>query len=182
MRLSSPQPSAAPASAFTLTEVLIAAAISAVALAVVITAFTFMYRSFAGMGNYTDMNRQSRAALDTMTRDIRQAGALVSGSSTSLVFTNINGTLLQYTYNPSAQTLTYTNGSTGNGGTLLKNCASCSFAMFQHDPVPGTTMVFTNTTTASNCKVIVLNWKCSKSDVFSLNTELVQTAKIVLRN
>ena len=163
-------------------ESMVALGISVLCMAAVMTTFVIIYRGFTGIANYADLNRQSRIALDKMTRDIRQTGALTNGTATKLAFTNIDGNLLQYTYDPAARTLSSSNFSNGEKGILLTNCTSCVFSMFLYDPVPSTTMTFTNTALPSNSKVIVLTWKCCKTNLFSTDTELVETAKIVLRN
>jgi prepilin-type N-terminal cleavage/methylation domain-containing protein len=169
-------------SGFTLIESIITVSIVMVAMAGVLSASVFSYRTFASINNYAQLNRQTRMAMDKMSRDVRQTAALTNGTSASLDFTNFDGSRLQYQYNTNAQTLTYSNAATGEGGTLLKNCVSCTFSMFQFDPVPGSCMLFTNTTTASNCKVVEVNWTCRTTNVLSVNSDMMETARIVLRN
>jgi Tfp pilus assembly protein PilW len=169
-------------SGFTLLESLITVSIVMVAMASVLSASVFSYRTFASINNYAQLNRQTRTAMDKMSRDIRQTAALACGTSTSLTFTNIDGSQLQYQYNPSAQTLTYSNAATGEGGALLQKCVSCTFSLFQFDPVPGSCMLFTNTTTTSNCKVIEVNWICRTTNSLSVNSDMMETTRIVLRN
>jgi Tfp pilus assembly protein PilW len=169
-------------SGFTLIECLIAASLTLVVVASILSTVIFTFRTFVGIGNYAQINCQTRMAMDKMSRDIRQSAALTSGTSTSLIFTNFNGSQLQYQYNPSAQTLTYSNAATGEGGTLLKNCVSCTFSLFQFNPVPGSCMLFTNATTSSNCKVVEVNWICRITNNLSVNSEMMETTRIVLRN
>jgi Tfp pilus assembly protein PilW len=170
--------------AFTLPELSISAALGALILASMSSVFVLMNRSLDATGNYEELDRQSRNALDTMSRDIRQAACLTNFSTTSLTFTNQDGNLLQYNWD-GTNLLTYTNGSTGQGGNLLKGCISLNFNIFLHNPSNGTTMTFWPAY-ASNCsmaKVIVINWICRRTNYTSLtDTESVQTAKVVLRN
>lgn len=169
-------------SGFTFVECLIAVAITLVSSTMLLTATICLSRTFVCIGNYVTLNRQARGAMDMMSRDIRQAAGLVSGGSSYLNFTNYDGSALQYQYNTSAKTLTYTNGFNGQSGTLLWNCVSCSFSMFLRSPVPGSCMAFTNIATSSGCKVIEVNWVCQTTNLFSLNSEMVETTRITLRN
>ena len=87
-----------PQSGFTLIESLIAASLALVVITSLLAATIFIHRTFVGIGNYVQLDRQTRAAMDRMSRDIRQSAALTNGTSTSLSFTNIDGSLLQYQY------------------------------------------------------------------------------------
>jgi type II secretory pathway component PulJ len=170
--------------AFTLPELYVSSALGTLVLISMSAVFLFMNRSLNGAANYEELNRQSRQALDLMSRDIRQAACLTNFTPTSLTFTNQDGTLLNYTWDGSNY-LTYTNGTLGQGGIILSNCLSLKFDIYLHTPVLGTTMTFAPAG-ATNCmlaKVIVVNWICCRTN-YSIQTdsESVQTAKIVLRN
>lgn len=169
-------------SGFTLVEILITVSIILVGLAMVFSTAIFAGRAFAGMGNYIQFNRQSREAMNKMSRDIRQSAALTSATGTSLGFTNVDGSVLQYEYDPESQTLSYTNGSTREGGTLLKKCVSCTFSLLPGTPIPGSCMLVTNTTSIDLCRIIEVNWACRMTNVLSINTETMETSRIVLRN
>ena len=173
--------------AFTLPEMMMSVATGVLILASVVTVFLFMNRSLDATGNYEELDRQSRTALDYISQDIRQSGSCTSFATNALVFANQDGSLLQYTWDGSNY-LTYTNASTTNagcprGGILLKGCQYLKFTVFQRNPVPGTTMTFTNAATASLVKVIVMDWICRRTNYISLtDSESVQTAKVVMRN
>ncbi|MCW5547921.1 MAG: prepilin-type N-terminal cleavage/methylation domain-containing protein [Opitutaceae bacterium] len=62
-----------PAAAFTLAEVMIAAALSTVILAGVMSAFLFIGRTGFSAGNYSEMEAQVRRALDLFANDARMA-------------------------------------------------------------------------------------------------------------
>jgi Tfp pilus assembly protein PilW len=173
--------------AFTLPEMMVSVTTGVLILVSVVTVFLFMNRSLDATGNYEELDRQSRIALDLMSQDIRQCGGLTNYTTNNLCFTNQDGSLLQYTWDGSNY-LTYTNSSTTNagcprGGMLLKGCQYLKFTVFQRNPVPGTTMTFTNASTASLVKVIVMDWICRRTNYTSLtDSESVQTAKVVMRN
>jgi hypothetical protein len=64
---------------------------------------------------------------------------------------------------------------------LLTNVDFLSFQIFQRNPVAGTYDTYP-TSSATNCKLVSVSWICSRSILGSkLNTESVQTAKIVIR-
>ncbi len=174
---------------WTLPEMMISVAIGTLILASVLSVYIFTSRTLDATINYEELDRQSRNSLDLMSADIRQCGALTSYATNSLSFTNLDGSLLRYTWDNSNY-LTYTNASSTlagcpRGGTLLKGCSYLAFTIFQRNPVSGTTMTFTpcSTTNVALAKVIVMDWVCHRTNYITLNdTESVQTAKVVMRN
>lgn len=166
---------------WTLLEMMLAVAAGALVLASVGSVYVFARRSLDAVVNYSELDRQSRNALDMMSRDIRQAGGLTNFTSTTLSFTNKDGTLLKYTWDTNkSQLICMTNNYTN---ILLKGCAYLKFTTFQRNPSNSTTMLFWPATNAATTKVIVLDWICKKTNYTTLtDSESVQTAKIVLRN
>jgi hypothetical protein len=135
-------------------------------------------RSFVAMANYVDLENRSRNALDAMTREIRQANCLTSYTANSLVFEDFDGQPLSYTYDPAHHVLSRSKGASTS--TLLTECDSLSFSVFQRNPTNDFNAV--STTNATLVKLIQLNWKCSRTIFKSkVNTESVQSAKIVIR-
>lgn len=166
--------------AFTLLEVLIASAL-AVVVGGAIAAFTlFSSRTFVYMADFTDMNQSSQFALDEMSRQIRQAKELTSYSSNSLTFLDATNGNLQFSYDPSARTLVQTSG--GKDITLLTDCDSLQFAVYQHTMISNTFDCYSVSAT-NNTRVIQVDWTCSR-DVYGKKaaTETVETAEIVMRN
>lgn len=171
---------------WTLVEMMVSVAAGMLMLTAVFSSYIFMLRNLDAMANYEELDRQSRNAIDMMTRDIRQAGAMTSYSTNSIAFTNQDGSLLQYTWDKSNY-VTYTNSCATNGGPyggiLLKGCVYLDFSIFQRNPSNGTTMDFFPAATPALAKVVLINWTCSRTNYTTLkNTESVQTAKVVLRN
>lgn len=167
----------------TLVETLVAVGLSSfIGLAIAFLSF-YSGRSFAAMANYVDLEKQSQYALNTMSREIRQADYLAScitnGSYiTSLTF-SYDGTPLTYAFNQGARTLTRTYA--GSSQTLLKECDFLSFLIFQRNPIGGTYGQYPAATPAT-CKMVQLTWVCSRTILGAkVNTESVQSAKIVIR-
>ncbi len=168
--------------AFTLVEILVATSISVFVLATVMVSFVVLCRSFNAIGSYADLDRQSRNTLEVMARDIRQTGGLTNWNSTNLSFTNIDGTALIYTYNSLSNLLSYTNGSTGQAGVLLSNCAALTFSIFQRTPTNGP-ICFYPASNAASAKGVMMSFTCLRTNYLGLtDSESVETASMVMRN
>lgn len=178
---------------FTLVEMMVAMLAGVLIVGAVVSLGIFTSRSFYMMGNYTDLDAQSRNAVDILGREIRNSSQLLAYSTSSpmyLLLTNATaGTSDRITYSPSYNTLalttTYYSSSTPQlVRTLLTDCDLFEFSLYDRAPdITSTNISFYSATNASSCKVINFSWKCSRT-IFGtkLNTESVQTAQINLRN
>lgn len=171
----------------TLADLMVAIAVSGIILTALLSFTVYAAKSFAGMENYVDLEQKSQNALDIMTRDIRESQFLISYGTKTLsngvTVTNI------VTFQDSDNTplmFQYTNDvllriKTNSVATLLTNVDFLTFQIFQRNPVAGTYETYP-TATATNCKLVSVSWICSRSILGAkLNTESVQTAKIVIR-
>lgn len=167
--------------AFTLIEYLVAVGVGAILLAALMQVIFYTGRSFAALMNYTELDRYSRNALDQMVYKIREADELKSFSSNRLVFSYLKTNDLVYEYLPKDRALTETlNGRTR---TLLKGCDVLTFSIYQRNTAAGTFNQFPATITNSAAKLVQMSWTCSRNVLGArINTESVQSAKIVLRN
>lgn len=165
----------------TLAEFLVASGISAIICTVVLSLVVYSARSFAGMANYTNLDRASRNALDNMSKAIRQTKKLTAFTSTSLTFLDADDGTLTYAYDSSAKTLTRSKNGVADATPLLTECDYLKFSIFQRNPIGGSYGVYP-TATADTCKLVQLNWTCSRKILgAAINTESVQSAKIVIR-
>lgn len=166
--------------AFTLVEVLISIGISGLLLAALASFTLYAAKSFAAMFNYVDLEQKSQIALDTLSREVRQAQVLTYYSSNELVFRDYDSNLLSYTWTPKSRALVRV--KQGEKKVLLTECDSVNFDVWQRTPVKDS---WSNYPTAfiTNAKVVSVSWTCSRK-MFNgaMNTEAVQTAKIVIRN
>jgi len=164
----------------TLTEVMVAVAISSIVLAVVAAFAFYSARSFAAIGNYVDLDGASRQAVDVMTKEIRQTKALFDYKTNSLTFTDYDDKPLQFNWDPTRRELTRVKD--GMSTILLRECDSLEFHIYQRTPQPGTNSFYA-AADASQCKLLDMKWRCSRS-LFGrkANTETVQTAQVVIRN
>lgn len=164
----------------TLVETMVGLAAGTLLLAVIATAWVFTARSFVAIGNYTEMDNDSRNTLDLMSREIRAASALTSYSTNAITLRNLDNTTFSYVYSPTAKTLSRVQGTSTK--VLLEECDYARFSVSQRNVTNG--FVFYSTTSnPSLTKLVDVSWKCSRRVLGTqINTESVQTAKIVLRN
>jgi type II secretory pathway pseudopilin PulG len=168
--------------AMTLVEIMVAVVIGGLVLAAIGSLFQFTLRSFAAIGNYNDLDNASRNALDTLSRDIRQAHALTAFSTNQIRLVANDSNTLTYAYSPGTGMFTRQHGS-GNPTVLLEQCDYLNFAIYQRNPSNGWTWYPVTSGLLDTAKLIDVSWKCSRQIYGEkVNTESVQTAKFVLRN
>jgi prepilin-type N-terminal cleavage/methylation domain-containing protein len=171
------------ASGLTLLEMLVALSIASLVFAALGTLAVFTARGFVATGNYADLDRASRNALDVITRDIRESRSVAIFSNTKMTLVNYSNQLLVLEWKPSTGQMTRTlNGTTT---VLLTGCDFLSFSNYIRVPTNGWQWypVSSNTNIASPTKLVDVSWKCSRQILGKkINTESVQTAKIVIRN
>lgn len=164
----------------TLVEFLFAIAIGMIAIAALASLSLYSGRTFAGLMNYADLENRSRAALDLMTKEIRQTSLLTDSTTNQLTFTDYDGASLVYQYSPTNQTLTRTKN--GASKVLLTGCETLRFAIFQRNSINGTYDQYPSSSQPTNTKLVQISWVCKRSILgASINSESVQTAKIVIR-
>jgi hypothetical protein len=167
---------------WTLVEMFVATALGVLMLSSLMLVVVFVSQGFAAIGNYGDLDKYSRNALDTMSRDIRTTSTLTSYAPDRISLTNLDGIRFTYAWDGSNVVTRSVVGSTGTTNTLLlTNCDVLTFHIYSR--VPGTDFSFTPATTVSTAKLIDVSWRCSR-EIYGnkINTESVQTAKIVIRN
>lgn len=173
----------------TLMELMVAMTVGMIILAIIGSVSLWSSKSFAAMANYTDLDNASRNALDRLTREIRQVRGLISYSETGtqkeLALLDDDGQPIYFRYNPGSQTLSRT--KSGTSEILLRECNALSFSLYQRNNVSNTFnqySVASGTNAALTCKVIQVNWVCSRRLLPTelINSESVQTAKIVIRH
>ncbi len=172
-----------------LIEIMVAMGIGCVILAVIGSMTLWSGQSFAAMANYSDLDNASRNALDRMTREIRQVQGLNTytdnSSQKELALVDYDGQPLYFRYDKTEQTLKRV--KSGVSETLLKDCTLLNFNLYQRNNVSNTFnqyQVASGTNASLTCKVIQINWICSRKLLPTdlINSESVQTAKIVIRN
>ena len=165
--------------AFTLVEALMSIGIGSLVMLAVCCFTLYTAKAFSGMSNYVDLEQKSQKAIDILTRDIRQVNQLLSNTTNTLVFEDSDGVNLSFSYDPTARTLT--RSKAGANDVLLRECDFLSFGIFQRTPINGTYDQYP-TAVPATCKLVQVSWICSRKILGSVvNTESVQTAKIIIR-
>ncbi len=158
-------------------ELVVAVAVGSLILMIMAEVFVTNAFSFAAMGSYVSMDRNSRTALDHMTREIRRAGNLTEFSSTHLKFTLLEppGSCLVYDWDANSRQLTEWKTGASTTNVLLTECDQLAFTMQNSAFVP--------TTSVTAGKGISVAWKCSRTTLGKKSTtEDMQQALIVMRN
>lgn len=178
---------------WSLVEMAMTLGVGSVCMAALMQTSLFTSRSFVAMGNYNDLDRASRGALDLMTRDIRQAKVFSPNyyNTNFMYFTNLDSSYFGYVWDPSTKVVSRVNGvynpvnhsfvSTGNR-VLLTGCNYFSFRIWLRNPTNGFMFPYSADSSAIDTKLVDVSWRCSRRVLEKYNTESVQTAKIVLRN
>jgi hypothetical protein len=166
--------------AWTVVEVLIASGIGALFMVGVVLTSISSIRNFAEMYNYTDMNMDSRIAIDEIARNIRGAIGVDVQATNILTLTNASGTVT-YTWTPSTATLICDQGPSTS--TVLTHCDSWQFALYERAPSTNYDNTTNSNPSAVETKLLSMKWTCSRTVMgLKLNTETMQEARIVLRN
>ena len=173
-------------SGFTLSEMSVAIAVSGVILTALLSFTVYAAKSFVAVENYVDLEQKSQNALDTMTRDIRETQCLSNYTTRVVSGQSVTNSLTFHDSDNQALTFVYTNDVLmrikGNDQSLLlTNVDYLTFQIFQRNPVPGQWEQYP-AGAITTCKLISVSWICSRQILGSrMNTESVQTAKIVIR-
>ena len=172
-------------SGLSLLEMMVAMGIGTMLLAAMAAFAVFTSRSFVATGNYADLDRASRATLDTLTRDVRQARSMTSYKTNQIVLKDHDNNSLTYTWDASAGTLSRKDAN--STVVLLQQCDYLNFGISQRNPSNDFTFYPAVNSSGqldpSMAKLVDVSWRCSRKILGKkVNTESVQTAKIVIRN
>jgi hypothetical protein len=176
------------AAAFTLVEASVAVALGTLILAVVAYLSVYSARTFSAMGNYVDLDMHSRNALDVISREVRQATAVIDrGTNSGISYITLTNTDAMTTFKISwiqdAAILTVQKSGQPSK-SVLTGCDNWNVWLYNRAPnLSSTNISFNAATNLADCKLVNMSWRCSRSILGTkINTESVQTAQIVLRN
>jgi len=122
-------------SGFVLSEMMVVMGITTMLVLAVVCFFMLSTRSFAAIFNYVDLDDANRVAMDTLSRDIRQANRVKSfvtnGSVVTLTLDDSTGDL-SYSHDRVKKTLTRTTPTESR--VLLQSCDTLRFDLRQRNP------------------------------------------------
>ena len=98
---------------FTLTELVVAATVSVIVLAGILTTFLMLGRTGANVANYSDSEAQIRKAVEEFSQDVRMASAITWNSPTSVTLT------VPDNYTSHGNQVTYAYDASSSGDTAL---------------------------------------------------------------
>ena len=163
-----------------LVDMLVGLGISGIVMATLMSVSLSSARSFATMTNYSEMSADSRHALDTMAREIRNSKGVVdcTGDSITLIDSRTN----QFSFRFDEPTRTVVRSADGEDRVLLDGCDTMDWQLFQRTPKAGSYEGYA-ASRPELCKLVQVTWVCSRT-LFGkrMNTEMVQSARIVIRN
>ena len=146
-------------------------------------------RTFATIGNYSDLESKSRNAMDVVSSQLRQATAVIA-SSTNLPVKSLtlqtqagDGAIVtvELAWDADARTFELKTGEQKQ--ILLTECDEWNFALFNRAPNLGPDDIsFNQAADLKDCKLINMSWKCSRLMSGKTNAETVQAMQVVLRN
>ena len=173
-------PSKSRQAAFTLVELMVAAAVSTVVLGAMLSFYLSSNRSFSYLTNHTLMEQQNSYTMDTLSKQIRRARHLTAYTTNSVTFTDYDTNTLQFIYSSTTKTLARV--KQGQTNILLTDCTSLQFQMYTDKLQTNTFDVTTIATNITQCQVVGVSWTCAKSSLNISNYEQMQCAKILMRN
>jgi len=164
-------------SGWTLVELMVAIAVGAVVLGAVLVTFIFVAKNFVIVGNYHDLDKDSRHTLDVLTRDIRSISNVTSFAANEINMVDMKGNRIDYKWDGS----NFIRNWNGTAEVMLKDCDYLSMTNYQRNA--STNFSFVAAGSTAETKLIDIRWHCWRPVLGShLTTESVQTAKIVVRN
>jgi hypothetical protein len=170
--------------AHTLVEMLIAVGLFGVAGAAIMTMFVFGTRSFVALANYAELDKINRIALDTLTREIRQAQEVTGSTANSIAFINGDGHNVSYYFNQTTKKLVRNDSTTGTSKALVSSCELLQFGVYQRNNISNTFDQYpaADGGWSETVKVIRLTWKAQRTILGTQKTtEDIQTARVVIR-
>ncbi|MFP4540235.1 MAG: type II secretion system protein J [Opitutales bacterium] len=182
MRAAFPTPSArrlrTARAGFTLVEILIAMTLSALALTVTASGLLALGKGSESLLNYSEMNTESRAALELLGRHLRSTQDVSAASATGFVITRLDSAGqpqdLRYNYEADKGTLTVTDLATGDAEILLRDVSSLTLAYYTLQQAP--------TSNALEVKHVQLEAELERQVLSVANRNYIISARFMLRN
>ena len=166
--------------AFTLVEYVVAMSIGLIVLGAACVLWGFASVTTAGLLNYVELSMTSKNALESISREIRNAVAVQSFSASRLVLLDPSRQQVTLSYDSVSQTLRQTKGTEQK--TILSGCSSFEFKVFQRTPTSGSDTM-SEATDTNTAKVVQMQWACARKQTGDKqNVENLVSSKVVIRS
>ena len=176
--------------AWTLLEMMVALGIFSICGLAMMSLYIFSSRSLVALANYATLDIYNRQAMDTLTREIREATVVTDYStnadmaSITVITGSTNSHTVTYLFTRTSKQLVRNDATDGSHKVLLNNCSLLHFDLRQRNPVNGNFDVYPVATNdwQHTVKVIQLTWKTTIMLPNGVgNSENIQTARVVIR-
>lgn len=172
-------PSAFSRRGFTLVEIMVVVAISAMIMAGVMSSYIAIVKSSMRLWHYEKMDRQANTALEYFARDVRSANAINWGSSSSITLTVprvSGGTARTVVYSWSSQTKIFSKTESGVSTPLVTDVQSFSFNRYNLAQAVASNDYETNQIQ------VTMTAAPSTQGLYAESSKRVLSARYVLRN
>ena len=169
---------------FTLVEVMVVVALSALIAAMAMPTLLFFSKSMLGVGNYGEMSSRSRTALEVFSRDLHAAETIIGASGSSLTVTlppELSSATVAYTYSSANKELTRTEtpaSGTATSRVLFGDVVSFAFVYYNRLGVD----VTSSASVLTESKSVQINAQLLKSVLSVDNTDYIISARFLMRN
>lgn len=170
------------ADGFTLPEMMMTGAIGTLILGAVISSYLVSVKSFYAVGNYTEIHRDGREAVNYFAKDMRAVSLINSYNASNITVTiptafnnsgiAISNKTVQYTYQRGA--LYRYDSSLGYNQMLATNIYFLSYSLYDR--------IGSNTTLTSVAKSIAVEIRLRKYTISQIQSEDYISARLDMRN
>jgi len=167
--------------AFTLVELMVSSGMASIVLAAILSAALFIARSSINLADYSDMETQTRNAMETFAQDVRMSGGLSWDSANSLTLRlgTATGPAVTYVHDPVARTFSRVVGRTTD--VLITQISAFSFTAYNITTAAVPLSDLTAAAAVTKQVQISLETERRRSTL-ALTTNKVISARFVLRN
>lgn len=159
-----------------LVEVLVATTLLGLLLTAVVGSYVFLLRGQQSLHHYAEMNADSRALLELLSRDAKSATAVTNFTSTSLTLTvpqDTAGHTVDVTYEFDAAAGSFIREAGGTTTTLATGVESLGFRYFNSNNAA--------TTSLAELKQVQLSLRLVRAIAFAYSSQYVISAQYTLR-
>ena len=160
---------------FTLVEMIVTLTLTVFIIGGLTSSYMFLMKSSVSMGNYSDMNTQSRIGLEKFGRDVRMATQVYTMTSTQLdidVATTTGTKSVRYTYDSTEKQFLQVIG--GISIPLLRDVQNFTISYYKHDGAVATIPL--------EVKKVQVNAEMVRKVLKQENTNHIISSQYMMRN